>query len=170
VDLGLSFRQLHRELIVICQSPAFQGAFHGGLGVGDRFPLSLLRHAGGMNAVLVQGAGMVMDVGNFGEAQAEVVVGHEATARIDAADLLKDGAMHEAKMEGHEFDQELIATIGNLAAGAGTQNVTVGINMLVVGVDQTDVGVGVEDVDGFGQGGGSQEVVAIDPANVGADG
>lgn len=44
------------------------------------------------------------------------------------------------------------------------------VNQQVIGVDQSDVGIGVEDVNGFCEGGGGEEVIAIDPPQVGKGG
>ena len=60
--------------------------------------------------------------------------------------------------------------VGDLTALAGALGLALGIDQLVVGVDHAEVGVLVENGAGFGEGGGVEEVVAINAADVGGVG
>lgn len=123
-----------------------------------------------MDAVAVEGLGDVVNVGGFGHAEAEVVVVGAGEFRVDAADLVVDGPSQEAEVEGHKVDEEAVFGVGNVAAFAGAFGVACEVNFLVLGVDETDGLVFIEDGGSFGEGSGVEEVVAVDPADVGSGG
>jgi hypothetical protein len=109
---------------------------------------------------------VVVDFGGFGEFEAEVVVLGVGKAGVEAADGLVDATPFEAEMKGHEGGEELGGAVGY---GAGFAVSDVGVVLVdndVVGIDHADFGAAVEDVDGFGEGSGGEEVVAVYEAEV----
>ena len=143
-----------------------EGLPDGGGGAVDLQLALLLGDAVGVDAVGVEGVGVVVDVGDFGEAEAEVVVDRGGEAGINATGGFVGGAADEAEVEGHEVGEQALGGVGDLAALAGALGLALGVDQLVVGVDHADLGVLVEEGAGFGEGSGEEEVVAIDATDV----
>lgn len=85
---------------------------------------------------------------------------------VEAADLVVDAGVHQAEVENDEFGEEPIVVIINLTMLAVGFHGAVCADDDVVAVDHADVGMIFEIVNGFGEGGFGEEVVAIDYANV----
>ncbi len=119
-----------------------------------------------MATVVVKGLLDLGDVGGFGTAEAEVVVLGAHEFGVEATDRLEEVGAHETEVKDHEFGEEAIFVVGNLAVFAVVFVAAVFVDDDVVGVDQADVGMGFEVVDGFGEGGFGEKVVAIDDTDV----
>ncbi len=118
-----------------------EGLPDGGGGAVDLQLALLLGDAMGVDAVGVEGVGVVVDVGDFGEAEAEVVVDRGGEAGINATGGIVGSAADEAEMEGHEVGEQALRGVGDLAALAGADADALGVDDLVVGVDHADLGV-----------------------------
>jgi hypothetical protein len=140
------------EAVVGIPSAPGEGIANGDFGPPDGFEL-VSGNVLGVASMKVEGFGNVANGGDFGEFEAEVIVFAIAKRGVNAADLIVDPATHEAKVKGHELDEEFNGVVGNLAAFTETVVKAAIVDDMIVGVDHADIGMGVEVGGGGGKGG-----------------
>jgi hypothetical protein len=119
-----------------------------------------------MIAVKIEGLRKMVDLCDFGELEAEVIVHRAGEVQINAADLGVEGLAEEANVKGHKIDEQPFFGVRNGAAMPNALKMVLCVNDLVVGIDHADSRLSVEDGGGSGDRMGMKEIVTIDPADV----
>ncbi|WP_315889738.1 hypothetical protein [Kovacikia minuta] len=105
------------EVVVGVESTSVEGVLDSLVGATDGVDL-VVGDVTGVATVEIKRFGQVVDVGDFGEFEAQVVVFGGGEVGVDTADLLVDAAAHQAEVEGHEVGQEAIFAVGDAAQPA----------------------------------------------------
>jgi hypothetical protein len=140
-DQGAAGEDLEFEFVVVGHAASVEGVFDRLFAVEDLVDAFFAGDALGMVAVLVEGDVELGDGGDFGEAEAEVVVLAIHECGVEAADLVVDAGVHETEVEDHEVGEELVFVVGDLAVAAVGLDGAVGVDRHVIGVDEADVGM-----------------------------
>ncbi len=138
------------EFVVGGHATPIEGVFDRFFAEEDLVDAFFAGDAFAVATVVVEGLFDLGDVGGFGAAEAKVVVLGAHEFGVEAADRLEEVGAHEAEVEDHEFGEEAIFVVGNLAVFAVVFVGAVFVDDDVVGVDQADVRMDFEIVDGFG--------------------
>ncbi len=69
-----------------------------------------------MEAIEVEGLRQMMNLGDFRQAQAQIVVFDVFKFGVDTANAIVNGTAHQPKVEHHEIRQQSQGGIGDLAA------------------------------------------------------
>src|SRR5579883_1571477 len=96
----------------------------------------------------------MVDVGDFGELQAQIVVFGPGEGGIDAAALVVNGTAHKAEVKGHEVYEQAIGGVGDTAALSQSMILPLCVDDFIVGVDHAHFRVSAKDGNGFGKGSG----------------
>jgi hypothetical protein len=136
--------------VVVGHAASVEGVFDRLFAVEDLVDAFFAGDALGVVAVLVEGDVELGDGGDFGEAEAEVVVLAIHECGVEAADLVVDAGVHETEVEDDKFGEKPIVVVGDLAMLAVGFHGSGFVDDDVVGVDHADVGMGFEVVNGFG--------------------
>ena len=109
----------------------------------------MLGSTASMNAVVVERLSNAADLGDFRQAQAEIVIFHKVEGAINAAHLFIERSPQQAKVKGHEFDQQPIFRVGHVATMPQLQRLPLLIYIHIVGVNHTSTGIRIENGDRF---------------------
>ena len=126
-----------------------QGVFNGLFCPQDLLDSLLLGHALSMGAVKIQRIWQVVNIGDLGELEAQIVILGAIEGCVNPAYLVINTAAHQAKVEQHEINQEAFFGVRNLAAAAFAPTGALFVDYFVVGVDESNLGMGVEDGKGI---------------------